>query len=70
VFAQQNFCSWYFFIFSQMVNWVGMNFGQQLNIIMMLLLEKFGKNPVHGSRENSKMVVDDGGSFLKNSEAF
>jgi hypothetical protein len=41
-----------FFIFSQMVNWVELNFGQQLNIIMMLLLEKFGKNPVHGSREN------------------
>jgi hypothetical protein len=53
-----------------MVNWVKMNFGQKLNIIMMLLLEKFGKNPVHGSRENSKMVVDDGGSFLENSEYF
>jgi hypothetical protein len=37
---------------------------------MMLLLEKFGKNPVHVSLENSKMVVDDGGSFLENNEAF
>ena len=53
-----------------MVNWVGMNYGQKLNIIMMLLLEKFGKNPVHRSRENSKMVVYDGGSFLENNEAF
>jgi hypothetical protein len=70
VFAQKISTIGIFFIFSQTVNWVGMNFGQQLNIIMMLLLEKFGKNPVHGSRENSKMVVDDGGSFLENSEAF
>jgi hypothetical protein len=47
-----------------------MDFGQKLNIIIMLLLEKFGKNPVHGSQENSKRDVDDGGSFLENSEAF
>jgi hypothetical protein len=60
----------FYFILSQMVNWVGMNFVHQLNIIMMLLLKKFGKNPVHGSQENSKMSIDNGGSFLENSEAF
>jgi hypothetical protein len=47
-----------------------MNFSHKFNIIMMLLLEQFWKNPVNRSRENSKMVVDDNGSFLKNSEAF
>jgi hypothetical protein len=43
---------------------------RHLDIIMMLLLEKFGKNLVHGSRENSNMVVDGDGSFIENSEAF
>jgi len=47
-----------------------MNFSHKFNIIMKLLLEQFWKNPVHGSRENLKMVLNDGGSFLKNSEAF
>jgi hypothetical protein len=59
-----------FFLFSQTMNWVGLIFGHKLNIIMMLLLDKNGKNPVHRSRENSKMVVDDNGSFLKNREVF
>jgi hypothetical protein len=53
-----------------MENWVGLIFGQQVNIIIMLLHKKFGQNPVHGFREKPKMVVGDGGSFLENREVF
>jgi hypothetical protein len=47
-----------------------MIFCQQVNNIIMLLHKKFEQNPIHGSREKPKMVVGDGGSFLKNVNHF
>jgi hypothetical protein len=46
------------------------DFFQQVNMIMMILHKKIGQNLVHGFRENPKMVVGEGGLFLKNHEVF
>jgi hypothetical protein len=51
-----------------MVNWVGIDFCQQVNKVIILLHKTFEQNQF--TREKPKMVVVDVGSFLENREAF
>jgi hypothetical protein len=49
---------WCFDFISQMPNWVGLNFGQNINANIMLLHKKFQKNPHHHSKVMIKYLED------------